>query len=78
MQRYSGYVITLLPVGLAALLFLISPSYITVMLQKPPELLGLPTGIIFFIVGPAQHGRRVRVHPSDRRYQGVVRCQPRS
>jgi tight adherence protein B len=51
MQRYSGYVITLLPVGLAALLFLISPSYITVMLQKPPELLGLPTGIVFFIVG---------------------------
>ncbi len=26
MQRYSGYVITLLPVGLAGLLFLISPS----------------------------------------------------
>jgi tight adherence protein B len=51
MQRYSGYVITLLPVGLAALLFLISPSYITVMLQKPPELFGLPTGIIFFILG---------------------------
>jgi tight adherence protein B len=51
MQRYSGYVITLLPVGLAALLFLISPSYITVMLQKPPELLGLPTGIVFFLVG---------------------------
>jgi tight adherence protein B len=51
MQRYSGYVITLLPVGLAALLFLISPSYITVMLQKPPELFGLPTGIVFFILG---------------------------
>jgi tight adherence protein B len=51
MQRYSGYVITLLPVGLAALLFLISPSYITVMLHKPPELLGLPTGIVLFIVG---------------------------
>ena len=27
MQRYSGYVITLLPVGLACILFLISPSY---------------------------------------------------
>ena len=25
MQRYSGYVITLLPVGLAGLLFVISP-----------------------------------------------------
>ena len=51
MQRYSGYVITLLPIGLAALLFLISPTYMTVMLEKPPELFGLPMGVIFFIVG---------------------------
>ncbi len=51
MQRYSGYVITLLPVGLAAILFIISPSYISVMLEKPPELFGLPLGIVFFIVG---------------------------
>jgi tight adherence protein B len=51
MQRYSGYVITLLPVGLAGLLFLISPSYITAMLESPPETFGLPTGVIFFAVG---------------------------
>jgi tight adherence protein B len=51
MQRYSGYVITLLPVGLAGLLFLISPSYITVMLENPPAMLGLPMGVVFFIVG---------------------------
>ncbi len=51
MQRYSGYVITLLPIGLAALLFIISPSYMTVMLEKPPEMLGLPMGVVFFIVG---------------------------
>jgi tight adherence protein B len=51
MQRYSGYVITLLPVGLAGILFMISPSYITAMVEKPPETFGLPTGIIFFIVG---------------------------
>jgi tight adherence protein B len=51
MQRYSGYVITLLPIGLAGLLFLISPQYITVMLEKPPEMLGLPMGIVFFLVG---------------------------
>ena len=51
MQRYSGYVITLLPVGLAGILFLISPSYISAMLDKPPELLGLPMGIVFFIIG---------------------------
>src|SRR5918995_6328964 len=51
MQRYSGYVITLLPVGLAALLFLISPSYMENMLENPPEMLGLPLGVIFFIIG---------------------------
>jgi tight adherence protein B len=51
MQRYSGYVITLLPVGLAALLFLISPSYMENMLENPPEMLGLPLGIVFFIIG---------------------------
>ena len=51
MQRYSGYVITLLPIGLAAILFLISPAYISVMLEKPPELFGLPMGVVFFIIG---------------------------
>jgi tight adherence protein B len=51
MQRYSGYVITLLPVGLAGILFLISPTYIVPMLQRPPELFGLPTGMIFFAIG---------------------------
>ena len=51
MQRYSGYVITLLPIGLAALLFIISPTYMNKMLEKPPEALGLPLGIVFFIIG---------------------------
>jgi tight adherence protein B len=51
MQRYSGYVITLLPIGLAAILFLVSPTYITPMVQSPPETFGLPTGILFFAVG---------------------------
>ncbi len=51
MARYSGYVITLLPIGLAGVLFVISPDYITVMFEKPPELAGLPMGVVFFIVG---------------------------
>jgi tight adherence protein B len=51
MQRYSGYVITLLPIGLAAILFLISPSYMTAMVEKPPELFGLPMGVVLFGVG---------------------------
>jgi tight adherence protein B len=51
MQRYSGFVITLLPVGLAGLLFLISPTYITALFRNPPTTFGLPTGVIFLIVG---------------------------
>ena len=50
MQRYSGYVITLLPVGLAGILMLISPSYMGAMFERPPEMLGLPMGVVFFIV----------------------------
>jgi tight adherence protein B len=51
MQRYSGYVITLLPVGLTGILFLISPTYISRMLQPNPQIFGLPAGIVFFLVG---------------------------
>ncbi len=51
MQRYSGYVITLLPVGLAGILFLISPGYIGRMLDPEPAMLGHPMGIVFFIIG---------------------------
>lgn len=56
MQRYSGYVIVLLPVGLAALLFVISPTYMTPMLERPPELLGLPMGIVLFLLGGLSMG----------------------
>jgi Flp pilus assembly protein TadB len=51
MQRYSGYVITLLPIGLGGILFMISPTYIGRMLQPNPQILGLPAGIVFFIIG---------------------------
>ena len=51
MQRYSGYVITLLPVGLAGILFIISPDYIGRMFANPPEIMGLPAGVIFLIIG---------------------------
>lgn len=51
MQRYSGYVITGLPIGLGLILMLISPQYMNPMFQSPPELLGLPMGVIFLLVG---------------------------
>ena len=50
-QRYSGYVITGLPLGLGGILFLLSPGYITPMFERPPELFGLPLGIVFFMIG---------------------------
>ncbi len=56
MQRYSGYVIVLLPVGLAALLFVISPTYITPMFERPPEMFGLPMGIVLFLLGGLSMG----------------------
>jgi tight adherence protein B len=56
MQRYSGYVIVLLPVGLAALLFVISPTYMTPMLERPPEVLGLPMGVVLFLLGGLSMG----------------------
>src|SRR4029079_4199295 len=51
MQRHSRYVITLLPVGLAGILFLVSPSYITSLFRNPPVTLGLPTGVVFLLIG---------------------------
>jgi tight adherence protein B len=56
MQRYSGYVIVLLPVGLAGLLFVISPTYMTPMLERPPEVLGLPMGVVLFLLGGLSMG----------------------
>ena len=56
MARYSGYVITLLPVGLGLLIFLISPSYMEVMWERPPELLGLPMGLAIFAMGGLSMG----------------------
>jgi tight adherence protein B len=51
MQRYSGYVITALPIGLGVLLTVISPSYMGPMFESPPDAFGLPLGIVLFLVG---------------------------
>src|SRR5919106_5988375 len=51
MQRYSGYVITLLPVGLGAILMLISPSYFGRLFEPEPAIFGLPAGVVMYAVG---------------------------
>lgn len=49
-QRMSGYVVGFLPVALVILLTVIAPTFMAPMLQKPPELLGLPAGM-FILAG---------------------------
>jgi tight adherence protein B len=50
-QRLSGYVVAGLPIGLAAILFVIAPTFFAPMFEKPPELLGIPMGVILLGVG---------------------------
>ena len=56
MQRYSGYVITALPIGLGLILMVLSPQYMNVMFENPPGLFGLPMGVVFFLVGLVSMG----------------------
>jgi len=51
-QRMSGYVVGFLPVGLVVVMSVIAPTFMAPMLQKPPELLGLPAGM-FILAGGA-------------------------
>ncbi len=50
-QRMSGYVVALLPVGLLGVLTLIAPKFMEPMFMKPPELFGLPMGVVILIAG---------------------------
>ncbi|MGC8634303.1 MAG: type II secretion system F family protein [Candidatus Limnocylindrales bacterium] len=45
-QRLSGYVVGFLPIGLTLVLTVIAPSFMSPMFRKPPEMLGLPLGVI--------------------------------
>ncbi len=49
-QRMSGYVVGFLPVGLVIVMSVIAPTFMAPMLQKPPELMGLPAGM-FILAG---------------------------
>ncbi|MDA8203599.1 MAG: type II secretion system F family protein [Chloroflexi bacterium] len=45
-QRMSGYVVGFLPIGLTGILYVIAPNFMAPMFRKPPEMLGLPLGVI--------------------------------
>ena len=50
-QRLSGYVVGFLPIGLAGFLFVAAPSFLEPMFLKPPDVLGLPAGVVILIIG---------------------------
>jgi tight adherence protein B len=50
-QRLSGYVVGLLPIALAGFLFLAAPHFMDPMFQNPPEVLGLPAGVVILAFG---------------------------
>jgi tight adherence protein B len=49
-QRMSGYLVGFLPLGLTGILFLIAPKFMQPMFLKPPEVLGLPAGVLILIL----------------------------
>jgi tight adherence protein B len=50
-QRLSGYVVGFLPIGLAGFLFIAAPGFMQPMFANPPEVLGLPAGVVILIFG---------------------------
>lgn len=55
-QRMSGYVVGFLPIGLVGILMVIAPKFMDPMFRKPPELLGLPMGVIILAIGGMMMG----------------------
>jgi tight adherence protein B len=50
-QRMSGYVVAGLPIGVCALLMVVSPAFMSPMFENPPALLGLPMGVVILATG---------------------------
>jgi tight adherence protein B len=50
-QRLSGYVVGFLPIGLAGFLFIAAPDFMSPMFVAPPEIIGLPAGVIILLFG---------------------------
>jgi tight adherence protein B len=50
-QRMSGYVVGGLPFALAVFIFLAAPTFFDPMFRKPPDVIGIPLGIILIGIG---------------------------
>ena len=49
-QRLSGYVVGALPFFLALFIFLAAPTFFEPMFLRPPDVLGIPLGVILFAI----------------------------
>jgi tight adherence protein B len=45
-QRVSGYVVGFLPIALVALIAVIAPTFLEPLFRRPPELFGMPLGLV--------------------------------
>jgi tight adherence protein B len=50
-QRLSGYVVGFLPIALAGFLFVAAPGFMDPMFKNPPEIMGLPAGVVILMFG---------------------------
>jgi tight adherence protein B len=55
-QRMSGYVVGGLPFFLALFIYLAAPSFFNPMFAKPPDVLGIPLGVILLFIAMAAMG----------------------
>jgi tight adherence protein B len=49
--RMSGYVVGFLPIALLAIISVLSPDFVGPMFETPPEVLGLPAGMLLLALG---------------------------
>jgi tight adherence protein B len=50
-QRLSGYVVGFLPIALAGFLFVAAPGFMDPMFANPPDIAGLPAGVVILMFG---------------------------
>ena len=55
-QRMSGYVVGGLPFFLALFIYLAAPSFFNPMFAKPPDVLGIPLGVILLFIAMGAMG----------------------
>jgi tight adherence protein B len=55
-QRMSGYVVGGLPIALAGFIYVAAPTFFDPMFQKPPDVVGIPLGVILIGVAALMMG----------------------